>query len=265
MINLTTKKKAIEINHASLKFGNKVVLDDISIDFHKGELTALLGPNGTGKSTLLKVMTRELASHNPKTFSLSVFDKPVNDWQTESLARHLGVLPQSSSLTFNFTVQEVVELGAIPLSLSKKETEEVAKKMMIETGVEQLAQHNYPNLSGGEKQRVHLARVLTQLSQSGDDKIILLDEPTSALDIEYQHKTLKLAKSLAKNGVSVVIVIHDLNLASQYADRIVMLNRGKVAADGTPWQVLTEENIWQVYNHKTMVIPHPELGVPLVV
>ena len=265
MMAPTTKSKAIEIRSASLQFGNKTVLDDISLDFYQGELTALLGPNGTGKSTLLKVITQDIKHCNHPSFALSILGKKIKQWPPEELAKHMGMLPQSSSLTFNFTVREVVELGGIPLDIPQKKLHDVVKLMMNKTGVDDLADYQYPNLSGGEKQRVHFARVLTQLSQSGSRQIVLLDEPTSALDIEYQHKILGLAKALTNVGVSVVLVIHDLNLAAQYADRIVMLNKGKVVADGSPWQVLTEKNVFEVYKHKVTVVKHPELDVPLIV
>ncbi len=251
----------IQLKNLNLTLGKRTILKDISAQFKAGELTVLLGPNGTGKSSLLKLITNEYPSEGEVHF----FGEHANNWKPKLLAKHLGVLPQSSSLTFNFSVKEVVELGGIPLSSSTEQIEAIAKQNMLTTDVFHLADRSYPSLSGGEKQRVHLARVLTQLSQSDKKKILLLDEPTSALDLSHQHQTLLLAKRLVNEGAAVIIVMHDLNLAAQYADRVMILNNGFIAADGSPWEVLTQENIAEIYNWKVEVIPHPRDKYPLVI
>jgi len=252
---------AFSVKHLQLTLGNKTILQDVSAQFNYGQLTILLGPNGTGKSSLLKVLTQELPLQGEVLFD----NKPVQQWPNRALAKQLGVLPQSSSLAFNFSAQEVVELGGIALDCPNTEIQRFADAYMQETDTAHLSTRAYPTLSGGEKQRVHFARVLTQLAQSGDKKVLLLDEPTAALDLSHQHQTLSLAKKLAAQGAAVLIVMHDLNLAAQYADRILILNEGKVAADGTPWQVLTEQNVEQVYQCKVRVIAHPDLGYPMVI
>ncbi|CAE6943216.1 Part of the ABC transporter complex HmuTUV involved in hemin import. Responsible for energy coupling to the transport system [Vibrio sp. B1FIG11] len=245
----------------SMRYGSRVVLDNVSIDIRAGEVTALLGPNGAGKSTLLKLLCGEIPSQNDIQF----FGKQKNDWEPAESAKHVAMLPQHSTLTFPFLAKEVVELGAIPLSISHKETSELALQYMAQTDVLHLADNLYPALSGGEKQRLHLARVLTQLHQSGDKKILMLDEPTSALDLAHQHNTLKIAREAAKkNNAAVVIVLHDLNLASQYADRLVLLHDGKLVCDDTPWNALTPERIEQVYGYNSIVTKHPTLDFPQV-
>lgn len=251
----------VEIRNLSVTLGNKNILDDISLTLHRGEFTVLLGPNGTGKSTLLKALTGELDAKG----EFSLFGQNRDSWSASLLAKHLGVLPQSSSLSFNFMAKEVIELGGIGLTMSNRQLEEVIVKHMRETDVEQLSFRSYPTLSGGEKQRVHLARVLTQLEQSGSNKILLLDEPTSALDIHHQHTTLALARKLANEGATVVAVLHDLNLAAQYADRIVILSQGKIAADDIPAKALKPEIIEAVYHHKVDIIAHPTYGHPVVI
>ncbi len=251
----------VEIRNLSVTLGNKKVLDDIDLTLNRGEFTVLLGPNGTGKSTLLKALTGELNAKG----NFALFGKPRDQWNPSLLAKHLGVLPQSSSLSFNFMAQEVIELGGIGLTMPNSELEHVVKGNMRQTDVEHLGSRSYPTLSGGEKQRVHLARVLTQLEQSGDNKILLLDEPTSALDIHHQHTTLALAKDLANKGATVVAVLHDLNLAAQYADRIVILNQGKIVADAQPSEALQPDTIEAVYHHKVDIIPHPTYGHPVVI
>ncbi|ANW26152.1 heme ABC transporter ATP-binding protein [Vibrio coralliilyticus] len=245
----------------SMRFGKRKVLDDVDIKIKAGEVTALLGPNGAGKSTLLKLLCGEIPSNN----NIQYFGKHRKEWQAGTLAKHLGMLPQHSTLSFPFLAHEVVELGAIPLNLPNKETQTLAKQYMEMTDVGHLAERLYPSLSGGEKQRLHLARVLVQLSHSGDDKILMLDEPTSALDLAHQHNTLKIARQLAdEQNTAVVVVLHDLNLAAQYSDRLVVLHDGGLVCDATPWEALTSEMIESVYGYKSLVDKHPSLDFPMV-
>lgn len=253
--------KTVEIRHLSVTLGDQKILDDIDLTLNRGEFTVLLGPNGTGKSTLLKALTGEIDTKG----EFALFGQSRDSWSAPLLAKHLGVLPQSSSLSFNFMAKEVIELGGIGLTMSNRQLEDVVAKHMRETDIEHLRFRSYPTLSGGEKQRVHLARVLTQLEQSEHNKILLLDEPTSALDIHHQHTTLALARKLANEGATVVAVLHDLNLAAQYADRIVILNKGNIAADDIPAKALKPEIIEAVYHHKVDIIAHPTHGHPVVI
>ena len=245
----------------SIKFGKRTVLDDINIDIRAGEVTTLLGPNGAGKSTLLKLLCGEI----PSRCDISYFGLAKSDWQPNDVAKHLGMLPQHSTLSFPFLAREVVELGAIPLNVPNKETHALAKKYMEMTDVTHLADRLYPSLSGGEKQRLHLARVLVQLDQAGDKKILMLDEPTSALDLAHQHNTLKIARHLADEfNTAVVVVLHDLNLAAQYSDRLVVLHDGKLVCDDSPWQALTSDMIESVYGYQSTIGKHPSLDFPVV-
>lgn len=252
---------AISAQGLSMHFGQRCVLDNIDLDIHAGEVTALLGPNGAGKSTLLKLLCQEI----PSRHDIRYFGRAANQWPNDELARHLGMLPQHSTLSFPFLAHEVVELGAIPLNLAHKQTQAVAAKYMSLTDVSHLSERLYPSLSGGEKQRVHLARVLVQLDQSAEKKILMLDEPTSALDLAHQHNTLRIARQLAdEHHTAVVVVLHDLNLAAQYADRLVILHQGKIACDAKPWQALTPSLIEQVYGYRALVNRHPSLDFPMV-
>ena len=251
---------AINAEHLSLRLGGKTLLDDFSLQIKSGQLTALLGPNGAGKSTLLKVLCGEMEAEG----EVNLFGYPRHHWPTSQLARHLGVLPQHSSLSFAFTGQEVVELGTLPLALPNTQTKIIAHEKMAMVGVTELASRLYPTLSGGEKQRIHFARVLTQLSQAGERCILMLDEPTSALDLAHQHNALIVARQMAKAGAAVIIVIHDLNLAAQYADRLVIINHGKIQADGPPEQALTAETIESVYGWPVCITQHPVDNYPIV-
>lgn len=251
----------LSANNIRLNFGNHTVLDGINIEIKAGEVTALLGPNGAGKSSLLKLLCGEIATKN----RIVLFGRDKTDWQTTDLAKKLGILPQHSTLSFPFLAHEVVELGAIPLNIPKQETQRLARKYMEMTDVAHLANRLYPSLSGGEKQRLHLARVLVQLDQAGDEKILMLDEPTSALDLAHQHNTLKIARQLADDeNTAVVVVLHDLNLAAQYADRMVVLHKGRLVCDASPWKALTPELIKTVYGYHSLVSKHPSMNFPVV-
>ncbi|GAK87635.1 ABC-type hemin transport system ATPase component [Vibrio ponticus] len=216
-----TENNLIEVSNLSVKLGHKSIIENANFTLQRGQFTALLGPNGTGKSTLLKAMTDEVNYQG----KVKVYGKERQLWEPAMLSRHLGVQPQSSSLSFNFTAQEVVELGGIGLSMTQLQLANVVERNMESCDVKHLATRYYPTLSGGERQRVHLARVLTQLEQSSANRILLLDEPTSALDLHHQHSTLALGQALARQGATVVAVLHDLNLAAQYTDRILILNQ----------------------------------------
>lgn len=250
---------AISAKNISYQLNNKIILDDINLDLHCGEVTTLLGPNGAGKSTLLKILCDEIESNN----EIRYFNKKKEEWNKSLLAQKLGILPQQSSLSFAFSVSEVVELGGLPLDLPNKILAPLTRSMMQKTGIGHLAERLYPSLSGGEKQRVHLARVLTQVSQY-QQKIVMLDEPTSALDLSHQHNTLRLARELAAEGAAVVVVLHDLNLAAQYSDRVIVLKDGKLQTDGKPWEAITAEMIEDVYGHKTLIQAHPMYDFPVV-
>ncbi|MGF1692913.1 heme ABC transporter ATP-binding protein [Photobacterium kagoshimensis] len=253
-------KIAITAKGLNLELGGKILLDEFDIEIRHGEVTALLGPNGAGKSTLLKVLCGELEAGG----EILIHGKTHHQWSAKDLAKYLAVLPQHSSLSFAFTAQEVAELGALPLDLTRADATKTAATMMQKTEVTALSNRLYPSLSGGEKQRVHFARVLTQLSEAKENAILMLDEPTSALDLAHQHKTLQLAQHMAKAGAAVIVVLHDLNLAAQYADRLVIVKNGKIQADGDAWHALDSQNIERIYGWPVTMTKHPTLQHPVI-
>ncbi|WP_157619211.1 heme ABC transporter ATP-binding protein [Psychromonas aquimarina] len=264
MTTINNNSPAISCEHLFLNLGGKQLLDDLSLTIHTSQVTTLLGPNGAGKSSLLKILCGETAYDKRAQSSIRYFGTAQCEWPKQKLAAHLGVLPQQSSLNFAFTVKEVAALGLLPLGLAPQQAQSVLSEKMDKTGISHLSDRLYPSLSGGEKQRVHLARVLTQISQSRHQTILMLDEPTSALDLCHQHNTLNIARQMADAGAAVIVVLHDLNLAAQYSDRIIVLNEGKIQADGTPWQALNETMIKAVYGQKTLVSKHPQADYPVV-
>mgnify|MGYP001257865857 CR=1 FL=1 len=231
-------------------------LRGVTLQVRPGELVAVAGPNGAGKSTLLSLLAGERL---PDEGAVLLDERRVAALPPEERARRIGVLPQAASLTFAFRVDEVVGLGRLGGA-----DRAAVRRAMEEAGVDHLAARSYPTLSGGEKQRVHLARVLAQLD-GATRPFLLLDEPTSSLDPAQQHAVLSLARERARRGWGVVAVLHDLALVGRYADRVLLLRDGRVQACGTPWEVLTPVRLAACYGIEAVVLPHPADGSPLVV
>jgi iron complex transport system ATP-binding protein len=246
--------------------GDAVLLDGVSLAVRPGEVVAVVGPNGAGKSTLLKVAAGERA---PTTGRVTLDGAPLASFTPDVLAARRAVLPQHSALQFGFTASEVVALGRTPHvhHSSWKEDETAVRRALGRAGVGHLAARRYPTLSGGEQQRVHLARALAQLDAPhvNEPRYLLLDEPTASLDLAHQHAVLGTARALADAGTGVLVVLHDLNLAAQYADRLAVLRRGRLLADGPPADVLDPALVHAAFDVAVTVLPHPCFTCPLVV
>ena len=249
--------------------GQATVLHGVSLSVTAGEIVAVLGPNGAGKSTLLTVLSGALT---PRTGHASLEDRPLAKWAPQALARKRAVLPQHSELAFSFRVLEVVLLGRSPhAGFSSREKDlAVAKAALMETEASHLGDRIYTTLSGGERQRVQMARILAQIDFSitidhAADRYLLLDEPTSSLDLAHQHSTLETARRAADRGIGVLAILHDLNLAAMYADRIVVLHEGRVAAEGVPDDVLTEAMVHHAFDLSVSITRHPTRGCPHVI
>lgn len=235
------------------------ILDDASIEVHAGEVHALVGPNGAGKSTLFGVLAGDVA---PQDGTVELDHQPITGIRPRILAQQRAVLLQENAVTFPFTAEQVVRMGRTPWARAPEaeDDDEHVTAAMAQTEVTALRARAVPSLSGGERARVALARVIAQSTG-----ILLLDEPTAALDLKHHEDVMRLVRSQADAGVAVAIVLHDLNAALAHADRVTLLSGGRVAATGTPTEVLTAERIEQVYGQPVDVFPHPATGVPLVV
>ncbi|SDI81511.1 iron complex transport system ATP-binding protein [Ferrimonas sediminum] len=252
----------LHIQDLDVAVGGKALLQEVSLDVRPGQFTALLGPNGAGKSTLLKAVCGEIGHQSGQ---IQFLGRPMERWPRIELAQHLGVLPQHNSLSFPFRVREVVEMGLFPLSASASESRMIVNHALEQVDVYHLAERRYPTLSGGEKQRVQLARVLTQLAQASEPPLLLLDEPTSALDLSQQHRVLALAKALAKEqGFGVIAVLHDLNQAGRYADHLVVLDNGSIRYRGSANEVLTGDQVESVWHYRPTIVNDPKWGTPVV-
>jgi len=242
----------------SFSYDGIKALNDVEMEVGSGEMVSIVGPNGSGKSTLLKCVNRILKT---KQNTVLIDGKDASKINLKELSTMMGYVPQSSTSTFPFTVFDVVLMGRKPYihwSLSERDNEIVAE-MLDFLGIGELAMRHYDELSGGEQQKVIIARALAQQPQ-----ILLLDEPTSSLDIKHQLEILGILKSLAQTKhCSVIVAMHDLNLASRFSDRMLMLKQGCIFAVGTPDAVLTEENIESVYGIKAHVT-NSVLGRPQV-
>lgn len=238
--------------------GGSLILDDVDLEVRGGELLALVGPNGAGKSTLLAVLAGDL---DPAAGSVEVAGADLGRTPVRELARLRAVQVQESQLSFAFTATEVVAMGRAPWQGTDAEDDDdaVVAESMSRADVTHLAERRFPSLSGGEKARTSFARALAQRT-----RVLLLDEPTAALDIRHQEALLTEASRLVGEGAAVVVVLHDLSLAGAYADRVVLLRRGRVRAQGTPEAVLTSALLTEVYEHPVDVIHHPDSPGPVV-
>lgn len=251
----------LKAQHVSLRAGTRLLLDDVSMSLQTGEVVALIGPNGAGKSTLLRVLT----GYQPTdSGNVSLAERPLAAWSNEALSRRRAVMRQRSGMVFSWNVEEVIAMGRAPWPAAQTYT--VVNEVMALTGCDTLAGRDFCQLSGGEQQRVQLARALAQLWHNGQPHgWLFLDEPTSALDLYHQQHILRLLRRLALMGtLSVCVVVHDLNLAALWADRIALLHSGRLVAEGTAQQVLNEATLTRWYQADIRVFSHPESPVPQV-
>ncbi len=251
----------LELQSVGIAYGRNVVVKDLTFQVMPGEMVGLIGPNGSGKSTIIKAISRVISLYSGKILldGKDVFKIPRGD-----LARLLGVVPQMSILPSAFTAFEVVLMGRNPhlglLQYEGARDMSITWRAMEMTATQSLAERRIGELSGGEIQRIVIARVLAQ-----EPKSILLDEPTANLDIRHQVEILDLIKSLClENNLAVVVALHDLNIASQYCDRLILINNGRVHAQGTPREVINSRNIKEVYGAEGCVYAHPVNGLPAV-
>jgi iron complex transport system ATP-binding protein len=245
-----------------IRRGTKTVLSDITLELRPGEVLGVLGPNGAGKSTLLGALCGELHGDHG---SVWLDDRELRHWAAPLRAQRLAVLPQVSTLDFAFRVEEVVGMGRLPHQSGRVRDDEIVAAALHAADAGHLSGRSYLALSGGERQRVHLARVLAQLWPGEVGQTLLLDEPTSMLDPLHQHTTLQAVREFADRGAAVLVILHDLNLAARYCDRLLLLEGGRPVALDTPQQVLKPEPLKAVFGLEVLVQQHPERGHPLII
>lgn len=249
----------IELDGVSVGYNHRAVVENVSLKARPGQMLALVGPNGSGKSTLIKGITRVVDLISGQ---ISIDDRDITAIRPKELARLVSIVPQNPLLPGTFTALELVLMGRTPhLGLLRYEGGHdlaVAWQAMEATHTESFAERRVSELSGGERQRLVIARALTQ-----QPRAMLLDEPTAHLDINHQVEILDLVRNLClQQSLTVIVALHDLNLASQYCDRMLMLNGGRVYAEGTPPEILTAPNIQEVFGARVHVYPHPINNLP---
>lgn len=246
----------IDIREVSWRIGDTLAVHGVSATLPAGEFTGLIGPNGSGKTSLLNLVA---AHHRPLAGAITLGDTPVGSIPRRALARQLALVEQQASTDLDLTVEQIVELGRIPHQSGwlTGEDHTVVERCLVQTDLVALRHRRWHQLSGGERQRVHLARALAQ-----EPAILLLDEPSNHLDIHAAHQLLGLVADL---GICTVAALHDINLAARYCDRLIVLQRGRVVAAGRPGEVLTAELLAEVYRVRASVTSHPRTDRPLVI
>lgn len=250
----------LEIKELACKYGKMTVLEAIALSIEKSEFIALIGPNGSGKTTLLKAISKTI---EPADGCVLLDDQNIASLNKMELARRMAIVPQETFITFNFNALQVVLMGRTPhmkrWQLENESDLEIARKAMEMTDTWQFANKSILEMSGGEKQRVIIAQALTQ-----QPKILLLDEPTLHLDLNHQLEIMELLKSLNENGLTIAVVLHDLNLAANYAKTVAIVSKKKIDYIGKPHEVLTADNIKRIFKTDVIVRTHPVTGKPYV-
>ena len=252
---------AISVQNLNHAFDGRTVLEDVAFDVEAGRFFIIIGPNGSGKTTLLKLLVGLLPL---KSGHIHILSRNITRYSARALSQRVAYVPQSAPVEFPFSVMQIVLMGRAPhlglLGFEGPQDLEIARDAMAITGVEHLADRRLDQLSGGEQQRVFIARAICQ-----QPKILLLDEPTAALDLSHQVRLMDLMERLKnEQGVTVVMVSHDLNMAAMYADRLLLLSRGKVARMGTPGQVVDFALLEKVYGCTLLVDESPLGNYPRV-
>ncbi|WP_455872509.1 heme ABC transporter ATP-binding protein [Rhizobium yanglingense] len=254
----------IELSGISVRLSGKTIVHDISLTAKAGQLTAIAGPNGSGKTTTMKAISGELSCDG----SVRINGEEVKTMQPWQLAAIRGVLPQASAISFPFTVREVVRMGLTTgLNLHPEQSEQIAARALAAVDLGGFEGRFYQELSGGEQQRVQLARVLCQICEpvvDGKPCWLLLDEPVSSLDISHQLTIMSLARKFCDAGGGVIAVMHDLNLTALFADQIVLMKAGGLAAAGSVSDVLTDERMRSVFGCPLRINQVPMDGTPFV-
>lgn len=252
---------------ATFKVNGRALVDSVDLALKPGALLVLVGPNGAGKSTLLRLLSGELS---PTSGAIHLDDRKLGDYSAPELSRRRAVVSQGTPLSFPFSVREVVLLGAsVPgFAAPPARVQQIAGECIASVGLQGLGDRLFTKLSGGERQRVHIARALLQLRVADFPQqqrtVLLLDEPTANLDLAHQSSVLNEARREARAGRAVLAILHDLNLAAAYADEIVLLSRGRVAAQGSAGEVMRDGLLSEVYGCPVRTNVTPRGGVPFV-
>ena len=240
---------SLNLKSVSLKLDNRQILKDVSLEINEGEIVSVIGPNGAGKSTLLNVLTGDITPDSGDT----IYDnRQLNKISIQERAFTRSVMSQMQTLVFNFNVKDVIEMGWLQRGNSdfSSNFSMAFEAVTAECNVHNLVHRKFNSLSGGEQRRVHFARTLLQLwrpSQSSDPRYLLLDEPTANLDLSSEMLLMNILKARASSNVGILVILHDLNLASHFADKIAIMKDGEIKAFGKPEEIMTDDFLTSIY------------------
>ena len=253
----------IELRNVHFSVKSRQLVQNINWKANTGEFWAIVGANGAGKSTLMKLLSKE---HSPTSGVISFHGKDLGQYKLKELAQRRAVLAQQNAISLAFTVEEIVLMGRYPFydSQPTKRDLEIVDLCLQKVGITHFKNRLFPTLSGGEQQRVQLARTLAQIWDIKEG-YLFLDEPTTGMDLLHQYETFQLAREMTGQGFGVIAVVHDLNLALQYADQVLMMKSGQAFASGTPERVLTEDNIKSAFGLSVRIIQHDSTQFPIIV
>jgi len=257
----------IQAENLSYVVNGRKLIDAVSIGFDPGEFVAIIGPNGAGKSTLLRLLSGEL---RPSAGRVAWSGEPAEKLSPARLALRRAVMAQGAALAFSYPVHEVARQGlaVVGRRLPKMQADKIVARALAVSGVHHLSHRNFLTLSGGEQQRARFARALCQLKAAQEPgrfcQALLLDEPTSSLDLEHQLALLGAARAIVASGVTVIAIVHDLNIAARFADRLVVLAGGRVVADGPAAQVIDETLVREIFRATMRVDRESATGLPIV-
>lgn len=261
MISKGRPASVLEAKQLDIQYGERCILNHFSVAIQEGGVTALVGTNGSGKSTLLKTLARIL---KPDNGSVYIDGSVITTLSTAEIARKLAILPQSPDVPEGLTVRELVEQGRYPhagaLRMLKRQDHAAIDEALTLTSMTDYQHRSLETLSGGERQRAWIALALAQSTP-----ILMLDEPTTFLDVRHQLEIMELVRLLNRErGMTIIVVLHDLNQAARYADRMIVLHKGRVAADGPPDQVLSVELLQEVFGILANIVEDPATGRPAI-
>jgi len=251
---------ALETKGLSFNYDTSRVIDNVSLSMVQGEFLGIIGPNGAGKSTLLRLMCGIL---KPRSGEILLFGKRLFEQPQKTIAQQIAFVPQETHFALNFTVEDVVMMGRYPYQRAfAREARidfETVDQAIAAARVELLGKRPVNSLSSGERQRVVIARALAQAP-----RILLLDEPTSHLDLHHQHRIMELLQKSNAQGLSIAVVHHDLNLASLFCERLVLMHNGRIHAQGAPNELINQKTLNEVYGAKVRIVKHPDKDVPQI-
>ena len=252
----------IRTKDLNISYGNLDIVKDLNLEIPKGKITTIIGANGCGKSTILKTLARII---KPKSGSIYINDKELNSQDSKELAKAMAVLPQSPQAPSGLTVEELISYGRFPhqkgFGKLKDEDKDIINWALEKTRILEFRDRPIEALSGGQRQRAWIAMALAQ-----ETDILLLDEPTTYLDLAHQLEVLKLLEELnKKEGRTIVMVIHELNNAARFADHMIGVKKGKIVCQGTAHEVMTKENLREIFNIDAEIVNEPKSGKPVCI